>query len=444
MRTLIHKLFNGKTKWNFQKADLSESIEELDNPVAGWYEIHTFLAEELPDFMSLAWCKNSTDSLALVIIDIGAYREGSLDKAALANIRSILDFYRECHYDIILRIVYDHVGNAVEREPFFYAQVLEHLRQLCPIISEYQDIIYVYQGMLIGNWGEMHTSRFLSPAKLKEMWGILKEAMGDSIYLAVRRPAYWRLLHPEGCGKMQLPFDQMGLFDDGMFGSESHLGTFGTQSKEMAGWDGLWQRSDEINFVERLCLRVPNGGEVVCGDLYPQTGNLRDTVEILKKTHVSYLNRAYDRRILQIWKNWKWEEAGSWVNISGYDYIGRHMGYRFWVKNVLITLADEETPALAITITVENVGFANFYQEADVFLEWVNADGKGYAKCLDCDMRTWDSGSTQTIIGEISPTNCSLYLAARRRRDGRKIYFANQCDKRGRVFLGEITEVHVR
>lgn len=444
MRKIFHKFLQEKTRWNFQKADLLESARELNNPVRGWYEIHTFLVEEEPDLRALSWCEATEDCLALVIINIGAYRESVLDETALNHIHTILNFYRENHYDIILRITYDHEGNAVEREPFFYSQVLEHLHQVCELLQEYEDIIFVYQGMLIGNWGEMHTSRFLSPAKMKEMWAILKEALGPRSFLAVRRPAFWRLLHPEGCGKKQLPYDRTGLFDDAIFGSVSHLGTFGTEPKEVAGWEGLWTRQEELGFEERLCSKVPNGGEVLCGEFYPQTGKLMDTVELLRRMHITYLNKAYDEQILNIWKKWKWEETGIWQNVSGYDYIGRHMGYRFCIRNVSVTLKDKEKPTLLVAIDVENVGFANFYQEAVVTLEWEDEAGGRYFKHLDCDMRTWHSGSTQRISGEMVLMNGRLYLSAKRKQDGRKIYFANNCQPGGKVLLGQITDVQLR
>lgn len=438
MKTRLHKLFFGKTKWNFQKAELTEATEDLMNPARGWYQIYPFQAEEKPDLRSLSWCSANKDTLALVIIDIGAYRDGAIEEKALKNIRDILNFFSENQYDIILRIVYDHQGNALEREPFFFEQVREHLKQLTPLVKEFEKTIFVFQGMLIGNWGEMHTSRFLAPAKLKEMWNFLKQEAGEEIYFAVRKPVQWRILHPEGCGKIQLPYDNMGLFDDAIFGSENHLGTFGVEAKESAGWEGLWKREDELNFEEQLCLHVPNGGEAICGERYPLEGRAKDTVDTLKKMHITYLNRTYDEKILKLWKEWNWEEAGVWQNCKVYDYIGRHLGYRFWIKNVTIAPTEETGKLLLVSISVENVGFGNLYQEAELLLEWVDTVGEQYSQKIDYDMRALDSGMTQEISSEIEPTACRLYLSAKRKQDGRRIYFANKTGHGGRVPLGQI------
>lgn len=443
MRTLLHKFLQGKTKWSFQEADLTEKTEELKNPARGWYEIYPFQVEEKPDLRSLSWCATGPDTIALVLLDIGAYREMALDNKALGNIRNILRFFAENQYDVILRVVYDRHGKAPEREPFFFEQVKGHVKQLLPIVKEFQQNIFVFQGMLIGNWGEMHTSRFLAPAKLRELWSLLQKDAPE-VYFAVRKPSQWRLLHPECCGRKELQIDKMGLFDDAIFGSENHLGTFGTTGKESASWDREWKKKDELDFEEQLCRQVPNGGEAICGEQYPENGTPAETVATLQKMHITYLNRAYDENILKLWKDWRWEEAGVWQNVSVYDYIGRHLGYRFWIKAVEATLMETSAEKVAVSITVENVGFANLYHEAEVYLECEDSNGGRHSQKLDCDMRAWESGSIQVLSGEIELMNCKIYLLARHKQDGRRIYFANQTGRGGRVLVGQVKDVRIR
>jgi len=343
-----------------------------------------------------------------------------------------------------LRVVYDRQGKALEREPFFFEQVKTHLKQLMPIVKEFEQTIFVFQGMLIGSWGEMHTSRFLAPAKLKEMWGIMQKEAGDNVFFAVRKPSQWRLLHPESCGRIQLMYDKMGLFDDAIFGSENHLGTFGEKSRETAGWDNPWSTEDELKFEDMLCKKVPNGGEAICGEVYPETGTVANTEAVLRDMHITYLNRAYDENILRLWKQWSREEAGVWQNSSAYDYIGKHLGYRFVVRDVEVVLTEETGKKIVVSIQVENVGFANFYQEAEVLLEWIDSEGSLHTQNIECDMRAWECGSVQTISGEIELMNCKLYLSARRKQDGRRICFANQTGRGGWVLLGQVKDVSLR
>lgn len=441
MRNPLHKLWGKSEKWNFQKGDLSELAQDLRNPSRGWYRIYTYLAQESPDFSHVVWGEDCQDTLALIIINIGAYKEGEIEKAALDNIRSILAFFAQKRYDIVLRITYDHEGKALEREPFFFTQVQEHLHQIAPIIREFSDNIFVFQGMLVGNWGEMHTSRFLDQSKLKELWRILQDEGGDSVFYAVRKPAQWRMLHSDSCGKKQLSYDRMGLFDDAILGSESHLGTFGTVSRDCASWEDLWARQDELEFEDQLCVYVPNGGEAIYGKSYAQKEEMGNIVSVLKKMHITYLNKYYDEQILNLWKEWKWTETGAWQGSSLYDYIGSHLGYRFWIKETSIALTSKRERMFQVSITLENVGFANLYEEAELVFEWAYGNGERYLKKLDYDMRKLNSGAIDTVRFKIPASDCEIYLYARRKRDGRKIYFANRTVAGEKVLLGSITDV---
>lgn len=441
MKGLFSKFRKVKSKWAFQKADLSENTDEIRNPARGWYRIYPFMAEDTPNLKTIACSMaDSTDSLALVIINIGAYREGDIDEKGLKNIRGILRFFASNQLDIILRITYDHEGKAFEREPFFFEQVKKHLKQLVPILKEFSSNIFIYQGLLVGNWGEMHTSRFLTPAKLNDLWNILKSELKDDMYFSVRKPVQWRMLHTGDDEKENYKEACMGLFDDAIFGSESHLGTFGVESRERAGWEEQWCREDELDFEDKLCTYVPNGGEALCGEQYIHEGALNETIAVLKKMHVTYLNKQYDRLLLNIWTEWTWQEADAWQGRSVYDYIGNHLGYRFLIKDVQVVESRKISNEMDITICVENVGFANLYQEADVYLICEDELEHQYERKLDVDMRTWNSNCVQTIHAHVRKLNCRIYLSAVLKNDRRRVHFANYYGKNGRVLLGIISE----
>ncbi len=442
MRIALPKLFPKKRKWDFQKADLTESTDELNNPVRGWYRIFPFYAEETPDFDSLSWCANETDTIALVIINIGTFRDEKLTDNALNNIRNILTFFKNNQYDIILRITYDHEGNAIEREPFFFAQVIEHIKQVTTLINEFKDTIFVFQGMLIGNWGEMHTSRFVTAPKLNEIWKQLQNDVGNKVYFAVRKPSFWRTLHPQNCDTGVRDYaGNMGLFDDAIFGSATHLGTFGAEARENSGWESLWNRESELEFEEELCMHVPNGGEALCGENYLQENSMHFTIDTLKKMHISYLNKYYDKLILELWKKWKWDLPDAWQGMDFFEYVGSHLGYRFWIQESAVTYSEENPDKVLLRIDIYNTGFANLYQEADVFLEWKDESGNTYSRLLDTDITKWNSGSVESLLVKFEPINCKLFIYARRKRDHRHIYFANSYDENGRVYIGQLREI---
>lgn len=438
MRRLLSKFYGTGNKWTFHRADLSENTEALKNPARGWYRIFPFWAQEDVDTAVLSKnCKADADTLALVIINIGAYRENAIDEHGIQNIRGILRFFASCEYDIILRIVYDHEGKALEREPFFFEQVKEHIGQLFPILKEFALNIFVFQGLLVGNWGEMHTSRFLTPVRMLEMWKLF-QPLEKEIYFAVRKPLQWRQLHRKESDKQDFLHTGMGLFDDAIFGSDSHLGTFGLESKPNADWEELWSREDELAFEEKLCVYAPNGGEALCGEQYLHEGALEETIAVLNQMHITYLNRQYDRLILNTWKEWIWTKSDRWQGKSIFEYIGAHLGYRFWVKDVILKKSGTISNELNVTIHVQNIGFANIYQEAEVYLICKEESGYQYERKLDTDMRRWNSGSTQVLKTNIRLLPCCLYLTARRKRDGRCIYFANMYQQDELLYLGNV------
>ncbi|MCM1325055.1 MAG: DUF4832 domain-containing protein [Bacteroidales bacterium] len=444
MKSLFPKLtipkLRGETGFRFCKAELTEQTGRLQNPARGWYQIHTFDIRKEPDFEELEWCLDKDDTLALLLMDIGGFYDRELDEDAISRIGRIVGFFAEAQYDVILRIVYDHEGKGMEREPSSFSLVERHLEQLGTLFREWK-AVFVFQGMLVGNWGEMHGSRHLTADKMKRMAGILGGFKKNGMYLAVRRPAQWRLLHTYTLHITEMPEDGMGLFDDGMFGSKSHLGTFDTGDRVSAGWDSPWGAEPEMEFEEELGNYVPNGGEAVYGEGYTEKLNSRQILDTLRKMHITYLNKAHDIRTLDIWKQWSYTGSGVWAGKSVYDYIGAHLGYRFLIRDVEMKITGQQC---LVEIAIENVGFAGFYQDAEVFLECWGEGNRLSSFQIDCDMTKWKAGKVQKISCEIDLQDGILYLYARRKQDGRCIRFANLSREDGRAELGSLQKREVK
>lgn len=412
----------------FRPAELTETAKPLRNPARGWYQIHTFLADREPDWEELRWCLNREDSLVLLLFDIGAYRAEALDERALGRITRVVDFFSQRGYDCVVRAVYDHEGRAPEREPFFFAQVLAHLEQVAGALRPFS-CVFVYQGMLVGSWGEMHSSRFLSKERLRQMAEVLRAHRGEETWLAVRRPSQWRVLHREG----EDCLDRMGLFDDGMFGSPDHLGTFGAKARADTSWDSPWSREDELEFLSALSRRAPYGGEAVRGGGEPPEA--REVLEVLRKTGVTYLNRDHDRRLLELWREWRCPAGGAWAEASLFDYVGAHLGYRLLVREARVT--EERGGRCRVAVEIENTGFAAVYQEFRFVLDCLDGAG-GRAAAPACPETPWPSGETRRLSWEIPRGEGELWLSAARSRDGMRVFLANEADGEGRVLLGEL------
>lgn len=418
----------------FQSADLQESSEALHNPGCGWYHVYTFAAQPPADGRPVeeeVWLDEDCrqEQLALVLIDIGAFRTGALSEEALRHIGQIMAFFSGHGMQMILRFVYDNEGKGMQREPLALATVKEHMRQVGGLVCAWRKDILVLQGIFVGNWGEMHGSKFLDDISLRELVNTLYEATEGSCFLAVRTPSQWRRIMAGRRTAAGLD-ERLGLFNDGIFGSPTDLGTYGSQSRKEAGETGSWSRAEELEWQDARLGMTPNGGEALSAA--PLTG-YRQAAEELALMHLCYLNGIYHQEQLEYWKKERVEEQGCWKGKSGYDYIGGRLGCRFVVRS-----AEEKKGKLRIE--VENCGFGNLLEEAECFLITEDGEGRTGRKLLDTDARGWKSGENSWLyadLPDLEGTVGRLFLALKRKRDGRPIRFANR-GAGDSVLLGEI------
>ena len=418
-----------RKRFRFECAELAELCDELRGPARGWYQIYLFQIEQEPDLEELKWCLREAETCALVLLDIGSYRDADLDEAALANMHKLLGFFRQQKKDMILRVAYDTRGNCLEQEPTLFSRVISHIRQLGPVIQAYGESILLFEGMLVGNWGEMHGSRFLTKKYMTQ----LNEALAQSlpgIPRAVRRPVQWRMLHPA----LPAQGTDVGLFNDGIFGSDTDLGTFADGYCKSTAWEEAWAPAQELTFETRLSAFVPQCGEAVLGETYGAY-TLRSTVERLRAMGLTCLNGVYDDRILDLWRSWSWDGTDLWHGMNGYDYIGRHLGYRFCVKEAS---ARQSGDSCRLTLTVENSGFSGFYQEAEVWLILTDEAGQERRVLTDWDLSEWKSRLTVSLCSPVPCGAGTLWLCAQRKWDGAAIPFANASNELGWVRIGEL------
>lgn len=421
-------------KYRFVPEMLTETGAVLANPARGWYQVYAFDAAAWIDLDTLFWCLSEEDALALVLFDIGAFREKALSAEVITRLDTLLAFLKAHSKDIILRIVYDREGNGFVREPRTIEQIEQHMRQLGPVIRRHAAAILVVQGLFVGSWGEMHSSAYVSPAYLRRLAGTFLAATDGAVPIAVRTPAQWRML----C-RPQEKARQIALFDDAMFASDTHLGTFARQTDRLKQWETAWEPKEELSFWQEHLLRMPNGGEA----LYGEQLTLEETIRQLQCMHVCYLNRVYEERRLVLWKTEHGAFAKPYDGLDGFSYIGRHLGYRFVVEGVRVKRKKGDRMRYAVFVQIANRGFGNLCQPADCTLLIRDLDGEETRYAVDCDARCWDSKSSVTLQTEISlplqtekeGKEMCLYIVLARSHDGRVIRFANTDSGEG-VLLG--------
>lgn len=426
-----------KKRTCFQKANFKESSRKLFHPGCGWYHIYTFQAEPKEGIGKVeeeTWLDETSEGerLALVLINIGSFRVCELSGEALFHIGQILRFFQEKEKQMILRFAYDTKGAGMVNEPSELSLVKRHMEQIGSILCRFSEDILVIQGIFVGNWGEMHGSKFLGGEDVYTLVHTLYKVTEGRCFLAVRTPAQMRriLKNP---GSSQGLKEKLALFNDGIFGSATDLGTYGAFSGNQAGLEEKWSREEELLWQETYAGHVPNGGEVLDG---LSLKGYAEAAEILKKMHISYLNSVYHQERLLQWKSEIIEE-GCFKGFSGYDYIGAHLGYRFVVRDV----REAEKGGRELMIAVENTGFACLMEEADCFLTAEGKAGELYRYDIETDSRRWDSGQRIWLKALLPPEGryeggLRIFLKLWRKRDGKALGFANEGAKEF-VFLGE-------
>lgn len=409
---MIWKNIRNKRKWEFNPQYQKEGNQNLINPVRGWYAIYTFSIEDTIDPEELKWSLRDGESLALLRVDISSYRAKKFDRKAVCNLKRILQFFDHYQRDVILRAVYDLEGKGKEHEPDEFEIVLMHLKQIGEILRQGEHSVFLVQGLLVGSWGELHDSRYLSKKHLLKMRECLKPYLRNDIYLAVRTPAQWRMLAEEN-------EQNLCMFDDAIFGSSSHLGTFGTMTREAAGWENPWNRKEELSFLNEICNKFPCGGEA----LLPSDGKKytdKEFIRQIRQMHLLYLNAVYDQRLLDIWRKQVMKES-QWETL--FDYIGDHLGYRFVAWNIKIIKMKKKQ--LWIHGEIKNVGFGMLVQDAQLILiAETEEDKEEYIVNLDlCGIK---GGTEEEFMVKINPQKARLYLKIQRKKDQRTIYFANK------------------
>lgn len=440
----------------FHRAELKEGTTELKNPSRGFYPLVQYRLGEGWDPEQLDWDLKADEKLVLLVLEISAYRERSLDDNAAEEIEQVLDYFAQRGMELILRATYDCGGHALEREPAHFEMVKEHLAWIARLVSQREGEIFLFQGMLVGNWGEMHGSKFLTDKHLGELSRVLLENIPETLFLAVRCPSQLRRIRPTPFSPGREEAGRIGLFDDAIMGSATDLGTFaetvmGTETdgdlvsfSRAKDWEQPWSRKRELAFEDQLCRFVPCGGEVVLGDGYSHGLNEEQILSTLRTMHITYLNRMYDRRVLDDWCKRAISLEGAWNGKTLYDYVGAHLGYRFLVHSVKggIPYRKRRRIRIPLTLEVENRGFANLYASATCGIV-VTVEKKIIGRYRPgWDLRDVESGGSRVwkTVVSVPPEKREycFYLEAHRKTDRKRIHFANEREDSEGVFLGSI------
>lgn len=368
--------------------------DTLINPGRGFFRVYPFtLGTGNPfDENLLAMSLDDAISLALVELSLERYRLRALDETAAREIDAILDFFARHKKDVILRVSYDFAGRAAEKEPSRLARILEHIKETGNIVADHRDTVLLMQGLFIGNWGEMHGSRFAEENTLTALYTAFRESKMSDLPLAVRTPKMMRLLQTIHTGEE--PSYNLAFFDDAILADETDLGTFASGERE-----------SELSFLTTACENVLNGGETVLGN---GQYSADETVSFFRQAHIGYLNCQHDEKMLQ-----KWKET-PYKNTSLYDYIGQHLGYRLQLQSCTYDKQKQELRA-----EIRNTGFGALTEETECEI----VSSPTFSETI-----TWQiflAGETKSVVCKVPNGVGRATIRLRRKKDGRQMQFAN-------------------
>lgn len=424
----------------YTAADCSESAGTLSNPYCGWYSIHGYIISDdkallLPKEASVKE-KNSA-GLVLLEVNLKNYASRAISQTGLQQINDLLAAWKDNGSQIILRFLYDWDGKGESSEPSDIELIEQHMEQVAGIVNTYKASIWLMQGIFVGDCGEMHGTKHMGNGDTARLMEKLASVIDPSIYLSVRTPSQLRsILNTADPLTDSTAFDgslasRLGLYNDGMLGSDTDLGTYGSAHAPELGLNIHWTRNEEIAFQNQLCQYVPNGGEVVLDNSF---NDAEHAISDLRAMHVSYLDRDYDAAVLNKWKNTAYTGTDPlYQGATAYDYLSDHLGYRYVLKDSSIKHASRFAQNATLSLSVENVGFSGSYHRFQTKVTLVSENGNQLTLPVDTDTRYWNAGETEQLLltlnlSDLSNGTYHVYLKLQDTSLNREIHLATTAE----------------
>lgn len=412
-----------------------ESLRELSNPERGFYvpcliegSPNGIIAESVKGNLihlriSLAEFSHNYlmhKGLSSVYLSAGGWEP--LTEDFLSQLNALMDDFRSHGSSVIVRFAYDRFEGLSNMEPDMDG-ILRHISQLQPFFERNKDIILAVESGFVGQYGEQHSSEIVSPSYSKTtqktihtLVQALLETVPSPITVSVRRPtfaAYASGLAADELMRTEFPLEspnyRIGVYNDGMFGSEDDLDTY-------------QNRKDELDWLSNQADHTAFGGEATFNDStdgFDYTdGNY--VSEEMFQTHLTYLNSHWVTETIDSWKGAPYRgDDPLYARESAYTFINNHMGYRYVLRNFQAGID-------SISFQVENVGAGNMLKKKNTSLILVEASGNTIEIPTLIDVRTWASQTVADEIVTVSAPN-GVYQVYLKITDsnGNQVQFAN-------------------
>ncbi len=404
-----------------QNLNYDESTERINNPDQGFYQHISVNVKETGINYDPSVIK-SNDQLYHLRINIGNFSEAKnqtadkeLTAPALIGIECLLKDLNKHNKNAIVRFAYDYDGKK-NQEPKL-DMIIKHIEQFAPILNKYPDTITAIEFGLIGPWGEMHSSTMTTTDNINKLIDTYLNNTHQFPVL-VRTPTViynYLGITMDDIDSFTITGDsnayRLGLYNDGYLGNSTDLNTYKNREKEI-----LW--------LAKQTSHLPYGGEVVVPD--SPLHNIENCIPEMELIHLSYLNKCWNNKVIDKWKQTYYSSTVGdntiYYDISAYEYIENHLGYRFVLENSLFEYSDSLLN-IKINLDIKNVGFGNLNRTKQMTLLFVDSNGN----IIDFDAGIF-SGEPEIQIDipvDIPSGNYKVYLKIDNGNDQYPLRFAN-------------------
>ncbi len=367
----------------------TESTRELKNPCMGFvnngyagdgaFTLTETGSTTIHVTSGFAWYYVNLNRFSAGNSPAAASKVGGVDKpisaAALAALEQGLVTLRQNGGSALLRFVYDWDGVA-GCEPANFEMILTHIRQLCEVVSRFDDIVLGFECGIVGVFGEMHSSIYTGSEYANRIIDAYLDNTPETMILMVRTPSY--IANYLGVTRAELKnvvtqkgtkAYRLSMFNDGYMNSDSDLGT--------------WQnRAEEIQFLYTQTEHASYGGEYGSAyteaSLFPNNAcQPENALPEMYRTHINFLH-SDTYKLGQGWgsnintrfgydqfnyssayeKPW-FPDNSAFYGKTCYDFIRAHLGYRLVLRESLLSSEPHAGGNLELRGKIENTGFAN-------------------------------------------------------------------------------------
>jgi hypothetical protein len=375
-----------------QTFEYTESEAIIANPERGFYhhtEVHSANYSNLNEATLRGYLENEAITQILRVFYLEDFRNRPIAEDYLNNMRIDFERARRAGVKIIVRFAYARSTQA----PYNDATpevVFMHIQQLNGILYQNADVIAVVQAGFVGAWGEWYyTDHFAGvggPSDLKQVhWDDrakviynLMEIMPIDRMIQIRTPGYkMRIFGTENALTAEEAHSgsyiaRLGHHNDCFAASSSDFGTYRDQDLEKP-------------YLEQETTYTAMGGET-CALASPYSDCENSTNE-LERFHWSYLNRDYNRDVLN-----------EWDNQGCFDEVELRLGYRFVLNTATITTISKPDGAFNILLNLVNRGYSTPYNPRDVEIILKNTSNEAqYQLKMSEDPRFWPVGDDFTV-----------------------------------------------